>query len=196
MYKFAVLAALSLASATPALAGNIWEIDSQHSTAAFSIKHMMVSNVHGQIGGVKGTVEYDGKNINTIKVDAELNPDTINTNEPDRDKHLKSPDFFDTTKFPKINFKSKKSIASGKGTFTLIGDLTMHGVTKEVKLNVVGPTPAIKDKNGTAKIGATASTVINRKDFGITYNKALDNGGLALGETVPLTIELEMANKG
>lgn len=196
MHKLSVLAALGVFSVAPALAGNIWEIDTQHSTAAFSVKHMMVSNVHGQIGGVKGTVEYDGKNIKAVKVDAELDPDTINTNEPDRDKHLKSKDFFDTTKFPKISFKSKKSIPSGKGAFTLIGDLTMHGVTKEVKLNVVGPTPVIKDKNGAMKMGATASTVLNRKDFGITYNKVLDNGGVALSETVPLTIELELANKG
>ncbi len=188
-------ASLSIGSAAYA-AGNDWEIDSKHSSATFTVKHMMVSTVPGQMGGVKGTVTYDGKNVDGIKVNANLDPNTINTGEPGRDEHLRGKDFFDVTKFPAITFVSDGVVPIMKGGFKLSGKLTMHGVTKDVELTVDGPTEAFKDtKKGIERIGASASTIVNRKDFGITYNSTLDNGGVAVSEDVKITLNLEASRK-
>lgn len=173
-----------------------WTIDSKHSSATFTVKHMMVSNVPGQMSGVSGSVSFDGKNIDGIKVNAKIDPATVNTGDAGRDEHLRGADFFDVAKYPAINFESTGVIPNSDGTFKLGGKLTMHGVTKNVELSVEGPTEAFKDKNkGTEKIGAVASTTINRKDFGITYNKALDNGGVAISDSVKITLNLEMERK-
>lgn len=190
------LLAVSLGLGSAAYAGNEWEIDSKHSSATFTVRHMMVSNVPGQMGGVTGKVEYDGKNVDTIKVKATLDPATINTNEAGRDEHLRGEDFFDVKKYPTLTFESTGVIPVMKGGFKLSGKLTMHGVTKPVELTVDGPTEAFKDtKKGVEKIGASATTTVNRKEFGITYNKALDNGGVAVSEDVKITLNLEMSRK-
>ncbi len=188
--------ALSLILSSGAFAAGDWEIDSKHSSATFTVKHMMVSNVPGQMGGIKGTITYDNQNLDGLKVDASLDPATINTNEPGRDEHLRGKDFFDVEKYPSISFKSTGVIPETRGGFRLAGKLTMHGVTKDVELTVDGPTEAFKDKKkGIERIGASATTTINRKDFGMIYNSALDNGGVAVSDEVKITLNLEASRK-
>lgn len=177
---------------TPGALATEWSIDTTHSSAGFKVRHMMVSNVKGQFGGVTGSASYDGKDVKSLKVDAEIDATTVNTGEPGRDEHLKKPDFFDVEKYPKITFKSNKVVPQGKGKFQLVGDLTMHGVTKPVTLNVEGPSKVMTDAKGTARVGASATTNVKRKDFGITYNKVLDNGGAAVGDDVNIDLEIEM----
>ena len=177
----------------PALAdSNAWKIDSAHSSASFSVKHMMVSNVRGGFQKVKGNAVYDGKSIDSIKVDAVIDSASINTGEEKRDEHLRGKDFFDVNKYPKITFKSKKVTKDKKGTFKLSGDLTMHGVTKPVVLNVEGPSQVIKGPHGKTRVGASATTTINRKDFGITYGGLMDNGGAVVSDDVKITLDIEL----
>lgn len=185
----ATLAAL-VAVATPA-AAQTWKIDPAHSSATFTVRHMMVSNVHGRFGKVEGTIVYDGKNIAGIKADATIDATTITTDNEKRDAHLKSPDFFDATGFPTITFKSKRAEAVGNGKFKLIGDLTMRGKTKEVVLDVDGPTDPITAQNA-QRIGATATTTVNRQDYGVSWSRALDGGGVVVSDEVKITIELEL----
>jgi polyisoprenoid-binding protein YceI len=172
-----------------------WEIESSHSHAQFSVRHMMISNVRGDFSRVSGTVDYDGKNIDQAKVDATIDVSAVNTGEAARDKHLLQADFFDFAKYPKMIFKSKKVVPVDAGHFKLIGDLTLRGITKEVTLDVDGPTPEIKDPQGNVKIGASETTKINRKDFGISMNNVLDNGGAMIGNDVAITIDLELVKK-
>lgn len=185
----AILGALAIRQ--QALAADVWNIDTAHSNAGFAVRHMMISNVKGDFSNVKGTVEYDGKNISSIKVDANIDVSSVNTNDKGRDEHLRKADFFDTEKYPKMTFKSKKVKALGKGKFALTGDLTMKGVTKEVVLNVEGPSQVIKDGRGGTKVGASATTKINRKDFGLSYGGLMDNGGAMIGDEVTISLEIE-----
>lgn len=189
-----IVLALTLAAfaAAPSAMAATWNIDSKHSQANFKVRHMMVSNVNGTISGIKGTAEYDGKDIKNLKVDATLDVNTVNTNEPGRDEHLKGEDFFNVAKFPTMTFKSKRVEQKSDGTFQLVGDLTMHGVTKEVALDVEGPAPIIKDKKGVEHTGATARTKVKRKDFGIEYNSVLEAGGVAIGDDVDITLDIEL----
>jgi polyisoprenoid-binding protein YceI len=190
----AVMASLAAMAASPA-AADTWVIDSSHSGAHFSVRHMMVANVRGAFSDMKGTVEYDGKNISGLQVSATIDAATIDTRDAKRDEHLRSADFFDVANHPTIEFKSKKTAPNGDGTFTLVGDLTMRGVTKEVALDVEGPTPPVQDPWGNTKVGATATTTLNRKDFGINWNKTLDAGGFVVGDEIKVTLELELAKK-
>ena len=168
----------------------IYQIDSAHSSAQFTVRHMMISNVRGEFGKVSGAVIYDAANPANSKADASIEVASINTREPQRDAHLKSADFFDVEKFPLIAFHSKEFSAHG-GEWKLKGDLTIHGVTHEVSLDVDGPTPEHKDPWGNLRIGATATGKLSRKDFGLTYNAALEAGGVLIGDEVKLTIDLE-----
>jgi polyisoprenoid-binding protein YceI len=177
----------------PPLGPNQWRIDGAHSTAGFSVKHMMVSTVHGSFGKVSGVITYDGKDPSTIAVDATIDTASITTNNERRDADLRSPNFFDVANNPTITFKSKKATAAGAGKFTLVGDLTMHGVTKEVTLAGEGPS-APMNAGRNIVIGASASTTINRQDWGITWNRVLDSGGVTVSNEVAITIEIE-ANK-
>lgn len=190
--SIALVAGILLPAASQAEA---WKIESEHSQAGFSIRHMMVSKVNGQFNRVAGSVDYDGKDISKAKVNAEIDIAKVDTGESDRDKHLLTPDFFDLAKYPKMTFVSEKIQRQGDGKFTMTGKLTLHGVTKEVTLNCEGPTPQVKDPYGNICIGASASTKINRKDFGLTYNKVMDNGGAILADEVPVTIDLELVKK-
>ncbi|KFA93323.1 YceI family protein [Archangium violaceum] len=187
------IAALVLASPSLAFATE-YDIDSAHSGANFSVKHMMVSNVRGAFSKVTGTANIDEKDITKSTVQAVIDATTINTNEPKRDEHLKSPDFFDTAKYPTITFKSTKVEKAGDN-LKVMGDLTMHGVTKPVTLDVEGFTTEAKDPWGNTKRGGTATTKINRKDFGLGWNKVLDTGGVAVGEEVAITLDLELNKK-
>ncbi len=168
-----------------------WKIDSAHSVADFSIRHLMISNVKGHFSNITGTIDYDGKDLKSVKIDSEIDVNTVDTGDDGRDKHLKAPDFFDAAKYPKMSFKSKKVKASGKGKFVVTGDLTIKGITKEVNLDVEGPSEQIKDPQGNTKVGASATTTIKRKDFGITFNKAMDNGGSVISDDVKVSIEVE-----
>jgi len=187
-----VLAVPSLAAAQPAT----WTIDPGHSAAQFTVRHMVVSNVRGEFDGPSGTVAFDPKDIpGTLKVQASIDAKTINTRNPDRDKDLRSSLFFDVDKFPRITFASKRAEAAGSGRFKLIGDLTMHGVTKEVTLDVQGPTPEIKDIWGGVRVGATATTTVDRREFGLLYNRLLEAGGAVVGNEVTITIDLEVTRQ-
>lgn len=184
--------ALSLISfAAPALAAT-WVADGAHSAAHFKVKHMMVANVNGDIAGVDATVNIDDKDITKSTVEATLDAASINTNNAKRDEHLRGADFFDVAKFPKIKFVSKKVAKAGKDKLKVTGALTIRDVTKDVTLNVEGPTAAFKDPWGNMKRGLSASTEINRKDFGLTWNKALETGGVVVGDKVKIEIELEL----
>jgi len=176
--------AAALLAASPA-AASVWELDPAHSAAQFSVTHMMVSTVRGQFQNVQGTVEMDDSNPANVKVDATIDATTIDTRQPKRDAHLKSADFFDVEKFPTITFKSKKSTKAGDGNYKVTGDLTMHGVTKEVVLDVTG----VKSANG--RMGALATTKVNRKDFGLNWNKTLETGGVLVGDDVTVRLNVE-----
>lgn len=193
MQKISLLLAMTFVavSAAPASAAE-WKIDSKHSQANFKVRHMMVSNVNGTMSGIKGTADYDGKNVNSLKVNAEIDAKTVNTNEAGRDEHLRGKDFFDTDKYPTITFKSKRVEKAKNDKLQMVGDLTMHGVTKEVALDVEGPTQAVKDSKGREHIGASANAKLNRKDFGIEYNSVLEAGGVTIGETVDITLDIEL----
>jgi polyisoprenoid-binding protein YceI len=187
---------LAQAPAAPAQAPpgpNTWTVDSAHSQAGFSVRHMMVSTVRGTLGKVSGTIDYDGKSVQSIKADVTIDVSAISTGVDGRDKDLKSPNFFDVAKFPTATFKSKRVDAAAAGTFTLVGDLTMHGVTKEVTLTVEGPSAAIKQQNGGQKVGASATMKLNRRDFGLQYNNLIEAGPV-VGDEITVTIDIE-ANK-
>lgn len=189
-----VLAAL-VAAPSFAFAAN-FEIDPSHSSAQFSVKHLGVSNVRGEFDKVTGAINVDEKDITRSTVNATIDATTINTREPKRDDHLKSADFFDVAKHPTIEFKSTKVEKAGSDEKLKVhGNLTMRGVTKPVVLDVEFPATEVKDPWGNAKRGATATTTINRKDFGLNWNKALEAGGLLVGDEVKITIDLELNKK-
>jgi len=188
--------ALSVAAYAAPSQASVWDIDATHSSAEFSIKHMMVATVKGRFDKVTGTINLDDKNPTKSTVDLIIDPSTIDTHEPKRDGHLKSPDFFDVAKFPTITFKSTKIEKSGKGKFKVTGDLTMHGVTKPVSLVVEGPSAPMKNPWGGTSSGVSASGKINRKDWGLTWNKPLEAaGGVLVGDEVTLDVNLELLKK-
>lgn len=187
----AVVLAAAVATAQPAT----WQIDPVHSTATFAVRHMMVTTVRGTFQELAGTVGFDGKDIGTITVQATIDAASIDTREPKRDEHLRSADFLDAARFPAITFVSKRVESKGAGRFALVGDLTIRGVTREVTLDVEGPTPEVKDPGGNVRIGASATTRINRQDFGVSWNRALDAGGVVVGDEVAITLDLSLIRK-
>ncbi len=177
-----------------AAANDNWTVDPAHSDAHFSIRHMMISNVNGDFGKISGSASYDGVHLDKASVAATIPVDSIDTREAKRDDHLKSPDFFDAVKYPTISFKSKRIETVADDQFQMIGDLTIHGITKEIALKGPLPSKPVKDPRGKIRIGATASTQINRKDFGLTFEKTLDNGGALVGDDVTVTLNVELVN--
>jgi polyisoprenoid-binding protein YceI len=173
---------------------DVWEIDPAHSSAQFSVRHMMVSNVHGEFGKMAGRLEAEGRNFLKAQVEATIDATSINTRNEARDKDLRSANFFDVEKYPTIAFKSKR-IESANGHLRMIGDLTMRGVTKEVSLDVDGPTPEVKDQRGALRMGASATTTINRKDFNVSWNSVLEGGGVVVGDQVSITIDVELIKR-
>jgi polyisoprenoid-binding protein YceI len=191
-----VATALVLGITAPALAQTkTWDIDSSHSAASFAVKHLMVATVRGEFGKLSGQVSFDGKDFAGVKAAATIDVSTINTREPKRDEHLKGPDFFDVATYPTITFTSKRAEAAGPNKFRLIGDLTMRGVTREVALDVEATAP-VKGMRGETRVGAQATTRINRQDFGVTWNRSLDTGGVVVGDEVTVTIDLSLVEKG
>jgi polyisoprenoid-binding protein YceI len=168
-----------------------YQIDPAHSSAQFSIRHMMITNVRGGFSSVTGTVVYDAEKPGDSTVDAVIDVNTIATLDPQRDAHLKSADFLDAEKFPTITFKSTKVEADGEEA-TVTGDLTIHGATKQVVLKVEGPTQEGKDPWGNLRIGASATTKIKRSDFGLHWNAVLETGGIMVGDDLKIELEVQM----
>ena len=171
-----------------------YQIDSSHSSASFSIKHMMIAKIHGGFEKISGTLVYDAANPSKSTLDVSIDAASINTREAARDTHLKSADFFDVEKFPTLNFKATKIEGSGED-LKVTGDLTIHGITKSVVLEVEGPSAEMKDPWGQTKIGASGKTKINRKDFGLTWNAALETGGILVGEDVSITLDIQFTKQ-
>ena len=167
-----------------------YSIDPVHTAVQFSVRHMMVSNVRGEFTNVSGTIKFDPDNPANSAVEAKIDTASINTRAPDRDTHLKSADFLDVEQFPTLLFRSTKAEAKPGGG-TLTGDLTIHGVTRQIMLNVEGPTPEVKDPWGKQRIGFSATTKLSRKDYGLTWNTALESGGVLVGDEVKITIDVE-----
>ena len=192
LFAKSALAALVIAAPSFAVAAE-YDIDAAHSSANFVVTHLMVSKVRGSFSKVSGTINLDDKDITKSSVNATIDASTINTQEPKRDEHLRSPDFFEVAKFPTITFKSTKVEKAGSG-YKVSGDLTMHGVTKPTVLTVEELTED-KEAFGGVKRGVTATTKLSRKDYGLTWNKALETGGVAVSDEVKVTLELELNKK-
>jgi polyisoprenoid-binding protein YceI len=169
-----------------------WKIDTLHSSAQFSVKHLMISTVRGQFGGVKGNIVYDPKNPSATTVEATIDCSTVNTGEPKRDADLKTAQFFDVKNYPVMKFKSKRVEAAAAGKLKLIGDLTINAATREVTLDLDGPSAQIHDAQGRDKIGVSGTTKISRKEFGILYNPILEGGGVTVSDEVSIILEIEL----
>jgi polyisoprenoid-binding protein YceI len=168
-----------------------WNIDPVHSTAQFKVKHLMISNVKGEFTAVTGKVEFNSADITKSRVEASIDAKTINTREAQRDAHLRSAEFFDVDKFPVLTFKSTRISKKGAEELEVEGDLSIHGATRTVIFEVEGPGAPVKDPWGGTRIGISATTRINRKDFGMTWNAVLDAGGIAISEEVTITLDVQ-----
>jgi polyisoprenoid-binding protein YceI len=167
-----------------------WKVDKAHSGAEFKVKHMMISNVKGHFSGIDGVLALNEDDVTKSHVEATIDATSITTREAQRDTHLKSADFFDIEKFPTLAFKSTQVKASN-GDLMVSGDLTIHGVTRIAVFTVEGPTAPAKDPWGNTRIGLTATTKINRKDFGLTWNAVLETGGILIGDDVTITLDVQ-----
>jgi polyisoprenoid-binding protein YceI len=168
-----------------------WNIDPAHSAAEFKVKHMMISNVKGRFSKLSGVLSLDEFNLGSSGVEVSIEAASIHTGDDQRDAHLKSADFFDVEKFPALTFKSKDIRIVRDGELSVEGDLTIHGITHKVNFAVEGPTPPSKDPWGNTRVAVSASTKINRKDFGLTWNAALETGGILVGEEITITLDVQ-----
>lgn len=189
--------ALAGAISLPAAAAtSTWEIDPNHSAAQFAVRHLAISTVRGAFTKMNGTVQFDDKDVSKSSVEVTIDAASVDTRVADRDKELRSDHFFDVEKFPTLTFKSTKVEQETAGKLKVTGDLTIHGVTKQVVLEVEGPTAPVKDPWGNQRAAANASTKVNRQDFGVKWNAKMDNGGWVVGDDVDITIDVEMVQKG
>jgi polyisoprenoid-binding protein YceI len=179
------------AAALPQTSTTTWNIDPAHSVAEFKVKHMMIANVKGQFSKVSGALVLDESDLANSRIEASIEAASVHTRDEQRDAHLKSADFFDVEKFPTLTFKSKGISVVKDGELSVEGDLTIRGVTRKVRFAVEGPTPPTKDPWGNTRVAISASTRINRKDFGLTWNAALETGGLLVGDEVTITLDVE-----
>jgi polyisoprenoid-binding protein YceI len=179
--------------AAPAI--TTWNVDSTHSVVEFKVKHMMISNLKGHFTGVTGTLSLDEADLTESSVEAAIEIASIHTLDAGRDAHLKAEDFFDVEQFPTMQLKSTHIAVKSDGELVVTGDLTIKGVTRSVKFAVEGPSPATKDPWGNTRIGLAATTKINRKDFGLTWNAALETGGVMVGEEISITLDLEFVKQ-
>ncbi len=185
-----LLALPVLALAAPAT----WDVDSAHTSSAFAVRHLVISTVRGEFGKTAGAVTFDDKDVSKSTVDATIDATTIDTREPKRDEHLRSPDFFDTAKYPTITFKSTQVEKAGEGKLKVTGHLTLHGVTKAVVLDVAGPTAEVKDPWGNVRRGFSATARINRQDFGLAFSKTIEAGPV-VGDEVTISLDGELIKK-
>jgi len=177
--------------ATPQTSTATWNIDPVHSVAEFKVKHMMISNVKGQFPKVKGSLTLDESDLTNSRVEASIEAASIETRDPQRDAHLKSADFFDVEQFPTLSFKSTGISLVRDGELAVEGNLAIRGVTRKVVFSVEGPTPPAKDPWGNTRVAVSATTKINRKDFGLTWNAALETGGILVGDEVTITLDVQ-----
>ncbi len=180
----------ALATQQP-LVANTWKIDPVHSAAEFKVKHMMISNVRGRFSGVSGTLELDAADLTRSHIEASIEAASISTGDAQRDAHLKSADFFDAEKHPTLSFGSTRVERRGDGELAVTGDLTIRGITRSVVFAVEGPTSPGKDPWGNTRIGLSATTRINRKHFGLTWNAVLESGGILVGDEVAITLDVQ-----
>ena len=194
--RIALTAGLAAALSLPAPAANSnWQIDPAHSSAQFSVRHMAISTVRGAFSKVTGSVVLDDKDVSKSTVEVTIDANSVDTRVPDRDNDLRSEKFFDVVHYPSITFKSKRVEQAAPGKLKVTGDLTIRGTTKEVVLDVEGPTAPMKDPWGNTRNAATATTKINRQDFGVKWNATLDNGGVVVGDDVSIIIDVELVKK-
>ena len=194
MLRKSLVLGLALLVTSPVLAAT-YEMDAVHSTIGFAVKHLVVGTTRGQFNTYSGTVEYDPKNLSGFKSDVTIDAASIDTKNADRDKHLKSADFFDVEKFPSITFKNAVLVKSKKNkVLSIVGDLTIKGTTKKVTIPVEISGPIVSPF-GFDVVGITGEVMINRQDFGMTFSKALDNGGLMVSNDVKIIVELELHSK-
>jgi polyisoprenoid-binding protein YceI len=190
------LIALVVVIAAPlAASADTWQIDPVHTTVGFTVRHMTISSVRGQFDKVAGTISANGNDPASAVIEATIDTASIDTRSADRDSDLKSPNFLDVAKYPTMTFKSKKVEAAGPGKYKVVGDLTLHGVTKEVTLAVEVAGAPIKDPWGNTRAGAFATTTISRKDFGLMWNKIIETGGAVIGDAVSVEINVEAVKK-
>jgi polyisoprenoid-binding protein YceI len=182
-----------MSTATSSAPGTVttWKLDPAHSHAEFKVKHMMISNVKGSFSGLSGVLNLDESDYTHSTVEASIPVATLKTGDDQRDGHLKSADFFDAEKFPTVTFKSTNIDSTGGADYQVTGDLTLHGVTKSVTFSVEDVSEPSKDPWGNQRIGLSASTKLNRKDFGLTWNSALETGGVLVGEEVTVSLEVQ-----
>ena len=196
MKQFArVVVILALAVFASQASAEIWVIDPAHTVAGFTARHMMITNVTGVFEAAAGTIDYTPGNPGATKADITIEAKSINTRNTRRDTHLRTDDFINVEKYPTITFKSKRVQNVRADGFDLVGDLTIRDVTKEVVLKVDGIAPPIKDPQGNRRVGANATTTINRKDYGVNYNRALEAGGVLIGDEVKINIEIQAVEK-
>jgi polyisoprenoid-binding protein YceI len=194
--RIVVSAALAAVCSLPAsAASSTWQLDPNHSSAQFSVKHLGLSTVRGAFSTVKGTIVLDDKDLAKSNVDVTIDVSSVDTRQPDRDKDLKSDKFFDAANYPTITFKSTKVEQVAPGRLKVTGDLTIRGTTKPVILDVDGPTAPVKDPWGNNRAAASATTRINRQDYGVKWNAKLDNGGVVVGDDVAIVIDVEMVQQ-
>jgi polyisoprenoid-binding protein YceI len=173
-----------------------YEIDAVHSSVQFGIKHMMVSTVRGEFRAVSGRASLDDRDLKAARVEANIEAASIDTRNASRDAHLRSPDFFDVEKYPRITFTSREVKKVGAGKYKVAGTLDLHGVQKTVVLDVESSAQEVKNpEDGSLRRGAVAKTTLNRKDFGLHWNQALEAGGVLVGETVQVTLDLQLVRK-
>jgi polyisoprenoid-binding protein YceI len=168
-----------------------WKIDPAHSVAEFKVKHMMISNVKGRFTGIQGSLELDEADVTNSRVEATIDAASITTGEPQRDAHLKSADFFDVGKYPTLTFRSTRITRRGEGELAVTGDLTIHGGTRNVTFAVHGPSSPARDPFGNVRVGLAGTAKINRKDFGLSWNTALETGGVLVGDEVTISLEVQ-----
>jgi len=196
MKRFILLLIVVALAITPAASFSAtYAIDPDHSSIQFKVRHLMVSNVKGVFGKVSGTIDLNEQDITKSRTSVSIETSSIDTGVTKRDEHLRSADFFDVAKYPQMTFSTRKVHRTGANTLAITGDLTIHGITREVVLDVEGPTAEVKDPWGNFRRGASATTRINRKDFGLTWNKALETGGVVVGDEVTINLEIEMIKK-
>ena len=194
--RIAVVAGMAVGFSLPAWsATSIWQIDPQHSSAQFAVRHLGLSTVRGAFSKLNGTMVLDDQDITKSSVEVTIDVNTVDTREPDRDKDLRSERFFDVAHFPTMTFKSKKVEQVAPGKLRVTGELTIRGTSREVTLDVDGPTAPVKDPWGNQRLAATATTKINRQDYGVKWNAKLDNGGVVVGDDVNITLDVEMIQK-
>lgn len=179
----------------PNAGAQTYEIDSSHSSASFKVRHLMISNVRGEFRQIAGSVVIDEVDVTRSSVEVTIDASSIDTHDPKRDEHLRSADFFDTGTYPTLTFKSTRVQAGKGGGLFVAGQLTLHGVTREVTLDVEPLSPEVTDPWGKIKRGASARARLNRKDFGLVWNAALDGGGVLLGDEVAVTLEVELGRR-